>query len=230
MSRVCRYGLLLFGIVFAFGAVSQGAGQERFARLWKEKGIRDYTLRGRSVSFRKTTPFQTEVRAGRVASFRENGVAAPHGRAITVESLLALAAKPVGRDEYVTVRRYDEEYGIPEWVGTGRNDVTDAGGYIEVTDFVPTGGGYAPPAPVVRENRLAMDFDGIRLLYRKGDQILVFPRRDPRPVSVAMGVVSGGQARLAWPNVVWSNLLRKNYFLSALLRLEDWKGPDSLDL
>ena len=55
--------------------------------------------------------------------------------AVTVDTLFALANKRLATNEYVEVRRFDEEYGIPEWIGYGRKDVTDTGGYIEVTDF-----------------------------------------------------------------------------------------------
>jgi hypothetical protein len=215
MKRTLSYGCLVFVIIGNFAATRESAVQDRFERLWKEKGIQDYTLKGRLVNFGTTTNFLTEVRAGRLTAYKENGKSTPREKAVTVESLLAMASKPAQSGEDVSVRRYDEEYGIPEWIGRGRTDVTDVGGYIEVTDIVPARGGSKPPAPVYPENRLVMDFDGARLLFRRGEKVLLYSLEDRKSVSVVEGHVAGGRAKLAWPDVVWSNLRKKNYFLSA---------------
>lgn len=116
------------------------------AEKWQAKPVRDYRLSGMRVSFGKEVNFVTEVRNGVVAAYREGGRAAPTSSAVTVDSLLALAISPRREHETVEIRTYDERYGFPTWISIGRDDITDTGYFIEITEFVPDPAGSAPGA------------------------------------------------------------------------------------
>lgn len=215
MRKEMQWGLLAFVILLISIQASAGATPNKFERLWKQKGVADYLLKGKIVTFGATKYFETRVKANSVVAYEVNGVPSPMEKAITVDLLFSIVTRPLGKNETVEVRRYDKEYGIPEWVGQGRRDVTDTGGYIEITRFIPNPETYRPPDLTCQESYAVEDFDGLRLLLRREDRLFVQSLSDRKLVLVTTGLVPGGRARLAWPYVLWSNLLRKNYFISA---------------
>ena len=215
MKRRVAHVIVLVVISLIFTSVCEAATDTRFEGLWKQKDIRDYLLKGKIVMFAGTRHFETRVIGTRVVAYSENGRAVSTDKAVTVDSLFALANKRPATNDYVDVRRVDEEYGIPEWIGYGRKGVTDTGGYIEVTDFIPHPESFRPAATTYQGNYIVEDFDGLRLLLRKGDQVFVQSVADRQLVPVTTGLVPGGRVKLAWPYVLWSNLLQKNYFISA---------------
>jgi hypothetical protein len=187
----------------------------KFSRLWAERAVTDYRLEGRHVTFGGTVAFETRVEGGRVVAALEDGAPAAVGRATTVQSLFELAARPVGENEYVEIRQFDEAYGVPEWIGVGRRDITDTGGFTEITDFVPNPKTAAPVSVTYPDALDVSAFDGVRLALRKGDEVLAYSLADRRLTPVTTGVVAGGTVRIASPHIVWSTVMRANYAIFA---------------
>lgn len=220
MPRERKRGLLAILALAITLSVFAAETADKYEQLWRQKAVADYLLEGQIVRFGQTTYFETRVKGNQVASYSEDGQAAAAGEAITVERLFALINRRLAPHEYVEVRRYDREYGLPQWIGQGRTDVTDTGGFTEVTRFVAYPDTAPRPVLTYQEKFDVEDFDGTRLLLREqnsreGGRLLVQSLTDRKLVPVVSGLVAGGRARLAWPNVVWSNLTTAKYFLTA---------------